>query len=85
MSKLDLTIYVNDNPDNGICNVADHFDRNWNKETLHPKAAACEVDIDRDASLDCIKLVDECGELLLELFNNEALRLDKLQEFIVNI
>ncbi len=72
---------------NSICNLEKHFTENWiNSEGLHPLAKKCEVSIDRDALVDAIYVNDaEEGGLLFCLLDEKALRLDLLQEKVIDL
>jgi len=68
----------------GGCNVAKHFIDNWVKnDNLHPKANDVGFKVHTAQNFDEIILVDE-GRILMHLKGNEALRLDRLQSFIIN-
>lgn len=80
-----MKIYVNDNPNTGACNVADHFERNWNKETLHPDVAEIIYTVNRTAYVDSIVVEDNDFQIAFILTDGEALRLDELQEKILEL
>lgn len=79
-------IIVNSNRDS-VCNVAHHFRENWlgdNYEDLHPSAKIA-YKINDNATRDEIKVVDSEGIRVLTLVDSMALRLDRLQDFLINI
>ena len=78
-----MKIEVYSNP-SSVCNVSDHFTRNWiGTDTLHPDANKVKREVFSDSDKDEINLVKD-GEVILSLKGSEALRLDLLQEFILN-
>ena len=82
MKASKITIYSSKD---SICNVAYHFEENWLKaEKLHP-AGKLKHEIIKDAEYDAIFVLDEAGNPIFSLKDTLALRLDKLQNFLINI
>lgn len=68
------------------CKPSDHFKDHWLKcETLHPLAKSIPVEVAENATaMPMVQLYDEYGIKILELKGNTILRLDLLQNFIMN-
>lgn len=77
-----MKIYVYDNANNGACNVAEHFMANWDKDKLHPKVSKIAFEVNRSAYIDAIQVIDK-DEVVCELQDSDALRLDLLQEWLI--
>ena len=77
-----MKIYVYNNPNTGVCDIAKHFEDNWNN--LHPKASEVSFEIYKKAYINAIQVTDNNGEVVYELNEGDALRLDVLQEYLIN-
>lgn len=77
-------IYINDNPKTGNCNLADHWEENWKKETLHPKVKDFQIVVNRLANVDEV-IINKDGETLRVYEDSEGLRLDLVQSELIEI
>jgi len=68
------------------CRPSDHFKDHWiNNDTLHPTVKNIPVDVaENSTALPVIKLFNKFGIKVLELKGNTVLRLDLLENFIMN-
>jgi len=68
----------------GGCNVAKHFIDNWVKNAdLHPKVEEIGFRVHTGQPWDEIVVIKE-NRPIFHLKNHEALRLDRLQEFLIS-
>lgn len=82
MKPYKITVYSRKD---SICNLADHFNENWlNAEGLHP-ATKLKHEIIKDAEYDAIFVLDEAGNPIFSLKDSLSLRLDRLQQFLIDL